>query len=405
MSVVEKTERKQENRIIIFDTSLRDGDQSPGNAMTIGEKVRFAKALQEQRVDVIEAGFPASSETDFKAVRLIAQKTEEPVIAALTRAISADIHTAASALSACEPERRRIHTFIATSSQHMAGKLRMSEEQVLQKIETSVRLAYQLTGNVEWSAEDATRSSIGFLCQAVQVAIDAGARTINLPDTLGYATPDEYASMFKQVIAGVQKPQDVIFSAHTHNDLGLAVANALSAVNAGARQVECTVKGIGERAGNAQLEAVVMALLVRSDVYPFWTGINQRMLKATADLHSSIIDTAPTYYPVVGDNAFAHASGIHQDGSLKCGGYEIMDARSVGAETSYPLTRHSGRAGLWDCLAQNGIEIAEANKVAFVEAFNALADRLLEDQRIRIVPTGAVLKLAQSYQEKQSCVL
>ncbi len=312
------------NRVIIFDTTLRDGEQSPGASMTLDEKLRIAEMLEELGVDVIEAGFPIASDGDFEAVREISRVVRKPIICGLARSSRADIERAAEAL---EPaERPRIHTFIATSPLHMKYKLQMEPDEVYQAVIDSVTHARNFTDDVDWSPEDGSRTDPDFLCRCVESAIKAGATCINLPDTVGYALPDEFGRLIGMLRERVPNSDQAIFSAHCHNDLGLAVANSLAAVEAGARQVECTINGLGERAGNAALEEIVMALRTRNDRMPFETAINTEVITRVSRLVSTI--TGFTVQPnkaIVGANAFAHEAGIHQDGILKhAGTYEIM---------------------------------------------------------------------------------
>jgi 2-isopropylmalate synthase len=360
------------DKILIFDTTLRDGEQSPGCSMNIEEKLQIAAQLEELGVDIIEAGFAIASEGDFESVAAVARQCRRATIASLARAASADIERAAEALRPAE--RPRIHTFIATSPLHMRVKLGKSPDEVLEAIDRSVRLARKLCGDVEWSAEDATRSEPEFLARAIETAIAAGARTINLPDTVGYATPETYGALFRDMIERVPNADLAIFSTHCHNDLGLAVANTLSAVLAGARQVEATVNGIGERAGNAAVEEIAMALKVRHDVMPVGTNIVSTEIAKASRLVSSI--TGFQVQPnkaIVGANAFAHESGIHQDGMLKDSStYEIMTPESVGIGTSsLVLGKHSGRAAFREKLRELGYELGDN---AFQEAFARFKD-------------------------------
>jgi 2-isopropylmalate synthase len=363
-------------RVYIFDTTLRDGEQCPGATMTFEEKLIIADMLDDLGVDIIEAGFPIASQGDFEAVHEIAKRTRRAVIAGLARAIVADIERAGEAVRAAR--RPRIHTFVSTSPIHLTYQMRKSEAEVLEIIAKTVGLARNLVEDVEWSAMDATRTPIGFLCQAVDAAIRAGATTINLPDTVGYATPEEYSSMFRTVRERVANSDKAIFSVHCHNDLGLAVANSLAGVQGGARQIECTVNGLGERAGNAALEEVVMAIRTRGDVLPYHTGIESTHL-ARVSKQVSAATSFPVQYnkAIVGRNAFAHESGIHQDGMLKnTATYEIMTPESVGvSKTSLIMGKHSGRAAFRTKLKELGYELGEN---AFEDAFNrfkALADR------------------------------
>jgi 2-isopropylmalate synthase len=382
--------RIPQDRVIIFDTTLRDGEQSPGFSMNADEKVRMAAALARLGVDVLEAGFPAASPDDFEAVRRIAEIADGPVICGLGRATERDIAACADALKPAK--RRRIHTFISTSAVHMRHKLRMAPETVLDAVARSVAFARRHCDDVEWSAEDASRTDPDFLCRAVEIAIRAGATTVNLPDTVGYATPQDIAAMFAGVRERVPGADDVILSTHNHNDLGLAVANALSAVTAGVRQVECTVNGIGERAGNAALEEIVMALRTRRDAFPYATGVETTRILKTARLLAAItgFDVQPNK-AIVGRNAFAHESGIHQDGMLKhARTYEIMTPESVGwTASNLVLGKHSGRAAFREKLKTVGLEsLNDADVDRAFAAFKIVADRkkvVYEDDVLAIV--------------------
>jgi 2-isopropylmalate synthase len=364
-------------RLIIFDTTLRDGEQSPGASMTREEKVRIAKMLEKMRVDVIEAGFAIASEGDFAAVKAVAEAVKDATVCSLARTSEKDILRAAEALKPAQSGR--IHTFIATSSIHMQHKLRMEPDAVLQRAVESVQLARQHTDDVEFSCEDASRSDFEFMCRIIEAVIKAGASTINLPDTVGYGEPGEYGEMVGRLIEAIPCSDQAVFSVHCHNDLGLAVANSLSAVMAGARQVECTINGLGERAGNASLEEIVMAVRTRKDLFPVETTIDARHIVPTSRLVSSI-----TGFPVqpnkaiVGANAFAHESGIHQDGVLKHREtYEIMRAQDVGwGANRLVLGKHSGRAAFKARLQELGFPIddAESLQAAFVR-FKELADK------------------------------
>ena len=332
------------DRVLIFDTTLRDGEQCPGATMTFEDKIELAELLDEMGVDIIEAGFPIASEGDFEAVSEIARRVSRATVAGLARAIEGDIARAGAAVR--HARRPRIHTFVSTSPIHLAHQMRKSEAEVLEIIARTVSQARDLVEDVEWSAMDATRTPLDYLCRCVEAAIRAGATTINLPDTVGYATPAEYAAMFRDVHNRVPGADKAVFSVHCHNDLGLAVANTLAGIEAGARQVECTINGIGERAGNAALEEVVMALKTRRDVLPFVTGVETTML-TRASKRVSAVTSFPVQYnkAIVGRNAFAHESGIHQDGMLKnAETYEIMTPESVGvSKTSLVMGKHSGR--------------------------------------------------------------
>lgn len=331
------------NRLTIFDTTLRDGEQAPGFSLKIDEKLALARQLRSLGVDIIEAGFPIASDSDAEAVRMVATHVQGPVIAALARCHAKDIERAAWALSPAP--QRRIHVFIATSDLHLERKLRMSREDCLRSAMAAVRLARQHTDDVQFSAEDATRSDPDFLCHIIEAVIQAGAKTINLPDTVGYSTPDEVADFFRSVISRVPSSDQVTFSAHCHDDLGLAVANTLAALGAGARQVECTVNGIGERAGNASLEEIVMAIRVRGDRLPYANNINTQEIYASSQLLTALTGEAvQANKAIVGRNAFAHEAGIHQDGMLKDRRtYEIMRPEEVGVTATLVLGKHSGR--------------------------------------------------------------
>ena len=374
------TKEQPKEKLIIFDTTLRDGEQSPGASMTKDEKIRIAKALEKMRVDVIEAGFAISSQGDFEAVKAIANTVTESRICSLSRAISVDIERAAEALKGANAGR--IHTFIATSPIHMKHKLQMTPEQVLAQAVGAVKIARDLIDDVEFSLEDASRSEFEFMCRITEAVIDAGARTINFPDTVGYSDPIEYGAMIKRLMNTVPNADKAIFSVHCHNDLGLAVANSLAAVQNGARQVECTINGLGERAGNASLEELVMAIRTRRDIFPVETRIDPVHIVPTSRLVSSI-----TGFPVqpnkaiVGANAFAHESGIHQDGILKFREtYEIMKAEDVGWSTNkLSLGKLSGRAAFGARLEELGIRFdsKEEFNQAFVR-FKELADKKRE---------------------------
>ena len=363
------------DKILIFDTTLRDGEQSPGCSMNLAEKLRVAAQLETLGVDIIEAGFAIASEGDFEAVQAVAKQAKRATVASLARAARADIERAGAAVKPAV--RPRIHTFIATSALHMKVKLGKEPEEVLAAIRESVSLARNLVDDVEWSAEDATRSDPEFLARAIETAIKAGATTINLPDTVGYATPETYAAMFRDMIERVPDSDKAIFSTHCHNDLGLAVANTLAAIAAGARQVESTVNGIGERAGNAAVEEIAMALKVRQDVLPWKTGVVSTEITRASRLVSAV--TGMHVQPnkaIVGANAFAHESGIHQDGMLKDSQtYEIMTPESVGQGSSaLVLGKHSGRAAFRDKLESLGYELSDNEFQDAFHRFKALAD-------------------------------
>jgi 2-isopropylmalate synthase len=364
------------DRVIIFDTTLRDGEQSPGASMTTEEKLQVADLLDEMGVDVIEAGFPIASQGDFEAVQEIARRCERATVAGLARAISADISRAGEAVRVAK--KPRIHTFVSTSPIHLQYQMRKSEEEVLEIVAATVTQARNLVDDVEWSAMDATRTPLEFLCRTVEMAIKKGATTINLPDTVGYAVPEEYAAMFRAIRERVPDSDNAIFSVHCHDDLGLAVANSLAGVAGGARQIECTINGLGERAGNAALEEIVMAIRTRGDVLPYVTGVNPEMLTRASKLVSTV-SAFPVQYnkAIVGRNAFAHESGIHQDGVLKhAQTYEIMTPESVGVKaTSLVMGKHSGRHAFREKLKELGFELGENSLNDAFRRFKDLADR------------------------------
>jgi len=367
------------NRIIIFDTTLRDGEQSPGAAMNHEEKLRVAIALENLGVDVMEAGFPISSRGDFEAVHAIAKTVKKTVVCGLARAEKGDIQRCAEAIAPAP--LKRIHTFISTSPLHMKHKLQMEPEQVFQRITESVTFARNLCEDVEWSAEDGSRTEHDFLCRCVEAAIKAGARTINIPDTVGYSLPQEYEALFRMLVNRVPNIDKAILSTHCHNDLGLAVANSLAAVLGGARQVECTINGLGERAGNAALEEVVMALRVRKDFMPYTTGIVTERITKTSHLVSSVSSfVVQPNKAVVGANAFAHESGIHQDGMIKNRDtYEIMTPQSVGlTKTSLKLGKLSGRNAFKTKLQEMGYELGDHELTEAFGRFKDLADKKKE---------------------------
>jgi 2-isopropylmalate synthase len=367
-----------DSRVIVFDTTLRDGEQSPGFSMNLEEKLRMAEALAELGIDVMEAGFPIASQGDFESVRSIAERfaKDGPVVCGLARSASGDILRAIEAVKPAA--RQRIHTFLSTSDLHMRVKLRMSREEVLEAITASVSLARNHVADVEWSAEDGSRTDPDFLCRCVEAAIKAGATTINVPDTVGYAVPADLTRIFTMLRERVPGADQVIFSAHNHDDLGLAVANTLASLDAGARQVEATINGIGERAGNASLEEVAMVLRTRADVMPYTTGIVTQNILKTSRLLATItsFDVQPNK-AIVGRNAFAHESGIHQDGVLKDKTtYEIMTPESVGwATNSLVLGKHSGRAAFRDKLATLGYALGDNQLNDAFRRFKDIADR------------------------------
>src|SRR5258706_8225139 len=368
--------KSEQDRVVIFDTTLRDGEQCPGATMTHEEKLEVAELLDDMGVDIIEAGFPIAWEGDFAAVHEIATRAKNAVICGLSRAAPKDIDRCAEAIKPAK--RKRIHTFLSTSPVHMKYKLQKEPHEVLDMVIAQVTRARSHTDDVEWSAEDATRTEHDFLCRCVEAAIKAGATTINIPDTVGYTVPEEYFALIKMVRERMPNSDKARVSAHCHDDLGMAVANSLAGVRAGIRQIECTINGIGERAGNAALEEVVMAMNVRNDVVPFWTSIDSTMLTRASKLVSAVTSFPVQYNKaIVGRNAFAHESGIHQDGMLKhTQTYEIMTPESVGVkQTSLVMGKHSGRHAFVHKLKELGYELA-ANQLedAFVR-FKTLADR------------------------------
>jgi 2-isopropylmalate synthase len=383
------------DRLIIFDTTLRDGEQSPGASMTKDEKVRIAKALERMRVDVIEAGFPIASKGDFEAVQAVARAVKDSTVCGLSRALERDIDRAGEALE--DAASARIHTFIATSPIHMKMKLRMQPEQVLEQAVQAVRRARKYTDNVEFSPEDAGRSEPDFLCRVLEAVIDAGATTVNIPDTVGYNLPHQFGDLIRNLIERVPNSDKAVFSVHCHNDLGLAVANSLSAVLNGARQVECTINGLGERAGNASLEEVVMTVRTRKDVFPFFNDTATTEIMTCSRLVSGITGFAvQPNKAIVGANAFAHESGIHQDGVLKSREtYEIMRAQDVGwTANRIVLGKHSGRNAFRTHLEDLGISFdsEEALNEAF-SRFKDLADKKHEiyDEDLQALVTEANL--------------
>lgn len=380
----------QKDKLVIFDTTLRDGEQSPGASMDKEEKLEIAKQLELMKVDVIEAGFAIASPGDFEAVKLVADNIKDSTICSLSRAMEKDIQAAGDALKGANSGR--IHTFIATSPLHMKYKLQMEPEQVIEHAVKSVKFARNLCEDVEFSCEDAGRSELDFMCKIIEQVIDAGARTINIPDTVGYNLPDQYANTIEQLIQRIPNSDKAIFSVHCHNDLGLAVANSLAAVQKGARQVECTINGLGERAGNASLEEVVMAIKTRPDYFNVEVDIDTRHIVPTSQLVSKITGFAvQPNKAIVGDNAFAHESGIHQDGVLKHREtYEIMRAEDVGwANNRMVLGKHSGRNAFKSHLAQLGVQFDNNDDLhdAFV-AFKKLADQkhdILDEDLLTLV--------------------
>jgi 2-isopropylmalate synthase len=360
----------------IFDTTLRDGEQSPGFSMNTAEKIRLAKQLAILGVDVIEAGFPIASRGDLEAVRMVAKEVRDVPIAALARAKKEDV---SAAIEALEPAAAsRLHIFLATSDLHLRVKLNMTREQALEAISSMIKFGRQHVSEVEFSAEDAGRTDIDYLCQVCRVAVDAGATTLNLPDTVGYAVPEEYGAMFRKVREYLGDPAGITLSAHCHDDLGMAVANSLAAIRAGVRQIECTINGIGERAGNASLEEVVVALAVRKDSFNVTTGIRLEHLFPTSRMLTEITgaQVAPNK-AVVGANAFAHEAGIHQDGIIKNPQtYEIISPETVGVPArSLVLGKHSGRNALRMSLRDLGYEPSDADLAECYRRVTALADQ------------------------------
>lgn len=372
-------------KIRIFDTTLRDGEQSPGCSMNQQEKLRLAHQIDRLGVDIIEAGFPIASEGDFESVKAIAAVVRRPIIAGLARACQADIERAWEALQ--DAAHPRIHVFLATSDIHLQYKLRITRDQCLAQARDAVRLAKSLCSDVEFSPEDATRTDPDFLCRVLEAVIEAGATTLNIPDTVGYTVPSEFGALIETIRKRVKGIEDVTISAHCHNDLGMAVANALTAVAAGARQVECTINGIGERAGNASLEEIVMAIRVRPDQYPYETGVVSEQIFAASQMLSEI--TGVPVQPnkaITGRNAFAHEAGIHQDGMLKNPlTYEIMTPRSVGVpDSKLVLGKHSGRHALGIRCEQLGYQFDRRTLDEVYRRFVRLADKIkhVEDHHL-----------------------
>ncbi|MET0279003.1 MAG: 2-isopropylmalate synthase [Pseudorhodoplanes sp.] len=364
------------DRVVIFDTTLRDGEQSPGATMTHDEKLEVASLLDDMGVDIIEAGFPIASEGDFAAVHEIAKRTKNAVVCGLSRAAPKDIDRCAEAIKPAA--RKRIHTFLSTSPVHMKYKLQKEAHEVYEMVIAQVTRARNHTDDVEWSAEDGTRTEHDFLCRCVEAAIDAGATTINIPDTVGYTVPEEYYALFMMLRERVPNAHKAVFSAHCHDDLGMAVANSLAAARAGVRQIECTINGIGERAGNAALEEIVMALQTRNDILPFYTNIDATMLTRASKLVAAATSFPVQYNKaIVGRNAFAHESGIHQDGMLKnTQTYEIMTPESVGVkQTSLVMGKHSGRHAFVHKLEELGYKLGSNQLEDAFTRFKALADR------------------------------
>ena len=375
------------NRVYIFDTTLRDGEQSPGCSMTVSEKTRMAHKLVELGVDILEAGFPIASDGDFEAVDAVSREFPWVTVAALARSCTLDVERAARSLE--HARRPRIHTFIATSDIHLKYKLKKSQEQVLNDAVAAVELARRYVDDVEFSAEDGARTDPDYLEKISKAVVAAGARTVNIPDTVGYSAPREYGALIGRIVKALG--DCAIVSVHCHDDLGLAVANSLAAVEAGARQIECTINGIGERAGNCSLEEVVMVMKTRNDLYPYSTGIHTEHLFAASEILSSIITFGPQpNKAIVGRNAFAHEAGIHQDGYLKeKTTYEIIDPRSVGVpEGRLVLGKHSGRHALHQRCQDLGFPLTKEELDALYLRFTALADRkkgLMDEEIIALI--------------------
>jgi 2-isopropylmalate synthase len=387
-------------RVYVFDTTLRDGEQSPGAAMSLEQKYELAVQLARLGVDVIEAGFPISSPHQFEACKYISQRIKGPTIAVLSRALDKDIDSAFEAVKSAE--KPRIHTFIATSPLHMKHKLGKDPETVLQMALHAVTYARNKVPEVEFSPEDATRSELDFLCRILEKVIDAGARIINIPDTVGYSIPEEFGRFIRAIKEGVPNIDKAVISVHCHNDLGLGVANTLAGVQNGARQVEVTLNGIGERAGNSSLEEFVMSLFVRKDMLPFTTNINTNQLYNSCKLLSGMIGfPIPRNKPIIGENAFAHEAGIHQDGVLKKREtYEIMTPESVGREMSkIVLGRHSGLHGFKTRLSELGLELKEAELKTAYDRFLEIADRKKEvyDDDLFIIVSEQIEKGTQAF--------
>ncbi len=387
-------------KIRIFDTTLRDGEQSPGASMNLDEKIRFARQLERLNVDVIEAGFPSSSPGDFESVKRISQEVRGPQIAGLSRTTPGDIDRAWEALK--HARKPLLHVFIATSDIHLQYKLRKSREEVLEEAGRAVAYAKRFTEQVEFSAEDATRSDPDYLARVVEAAIDAGATIVNIPDTVGYTTPTEYAKLIAGLRQRVQNIHKAILSIHCHNDLGMAVANSLTAVENGARQVECTINGIGERAGNASLEEIVMALKTRRDFFSFEVGVVTEQIYPTSRLLSSITGIlVPPNKAIVGANAFAHEAGIHQDGVLKEKlTYEIMRPESVGiSQSTLVMGKHSGRHAFRERIKALGYELSEVHLNQAFQRFKEVADKKKQvfDEDLEAIIADEILRIPDLY--------
>lgn len=396
-------------RITIFDTTLRDGEQSPGASMNMEEKLEVAKQLARLKVDVIEAGFPVSSPGDFEAVKLIAQTVKGPTIAGLCRATNLDIDRAWEALQYAE--KPRIHTFIATSDIHLKYKLKKSREEVLDLAVAAVKRAKSYCDDVEFSAEDASRTDIDYLCQVVEAVIEAGATTVNIPDTVGYAIPQEFGEIIRTLVNRVPNVNKAVLSVHCHNDLGLASANSLAAIVAGASQVECTINGIGERAGNAALEEIVMALNTRKDVFgDVYTDVNAKEIYRTSRLVSDVTGLGvQANKAIVGSNAFAHEAGIHQHGVLQeRSTYEIMDAQSIGlSESKLVLGKHSGRHAFEKRLSELGYELTREELEKAFARFKEVADKKKEifDEDLEAIIADEVHMIPETYQLQYMTVM
>lgn len=408
MTFQASTAASERDRVIVFDTTMRDGEQSPGASMSLEEKLELAKILEEMRVDVIEAGFPIASNGDFEAVRQISEIVTESTVCGLARAAAIDIERCAEAIRPAK--RGRIHTFLSTSPSHRDHILKMSQEDILEAITRSVTHARNLCDDVEWSAQDATRTEQDFLRRCVEAAIKAGAKTVNIPDTVGYTYPSEYEAVFRDLVENVPGVENIILSTHCHNDLGLAVANSLAGVQGGARQVEVAINGIGERAGNAALEEVVMALKVRGDRLPYFTGAETQHI-TRASRYVSAITGFPVQFnkAIVGKNAFAHESGIHQDGMLKDRGtYEIMTPESVGQGASnLVMGKHSGRHAFREKLKALGYELGQNALNEAFQRFKDLADKkkhVFDDDIVALVD-DALASGADRIQVKQLRVI
>lgn len=393
------------DKILVFDTTLRDGEQSPGASMTSHEKVKFARQLESLNVDIIEAGFAVSSPAQFEGIQMISDEVRRPTIASLARAVEGDIKSAAQALE--RAERFRIHTFIATSPIHREYKLKMDKPEVIKRAVQAIQYALTFTPDVEFSAEDATRTELDFLCEIVDAAIGAGARTINIPDTVGFTVPSEYSRIIETLYRQVPRIQEVVVSVHCHDDLGLAVANTISAVQAGARQVEVSVNGIGERAGNASLEEIVMALEVRKDIFGITTDIRTQELYKASKLLTAItgIPVQPNK-AIVGKNAFSHEAGIHQDGVLKHRTtYEIMTPEQIGRSRSeIVLGRHSGKHGLKMRLKELGYELNETEFQTLYEKFVEVADKkkaVYDDELIAMMEDNTLKEADASFEIRE----